>query len=130
MRVPNHVLFTVAIDLEIGVGHLEPSIFFQSLAFYNFGNFAVDHFINLLLSSLRNVGILDLISEFVVKLFVHQVAMHMLSKHSSIDKVLAAKLLNLLLAYKFILIVDHLSMVLLELLSDAVHIWNPLGTWA
>jgi hypothetical protein len=130
MRVPNHVLFTVAIDLEIGVGHLEPSVFFHSLAFYNFGHFAVDHFINLLLSALRNVCILDLISEFVVKLLVHQVAMHVLSKHSSIDEVLATKLLDFLLAYKFVLIVDHFSVVLLELLSDAVHIWNPLGTWA
>jgi len=130
VRVPQHVILAISVDLEIGiVGHFETIVKDGLLDFYLFGHLLVDQLFHFLFSSLENVGLLEFILQLVVQFQVHEISVHVLLQHLGIDEVFAAKLADLLFAHEFILIVYHFAVLLFELFGDAVDVGHPLGAW-
>lgn len=130
VRVPQHEVLAEAVDLEVGVVHHEPAILGRWFRFDLLGPLLVDHLLYLLLPPLSQIRVLKLVPQLVVQFLVHQVPVHVLLQHSRIDQVLAAQLIDLLLANEFVLVVDHFGVVLLQLLSDVLDVGHPFGTGA
>jgi hypothetical protein len=81
MRVPQHVVLAEAIDFEVWMAHHEPAVINGGLSFYLFGPVLVDYLLNFLLAPFGQVCVLQLIPQFVVQFFMHEIAVHMFFKH-------------------------------------------------
>lgn len=59
---------------------------------------------------------------------MHQVSMHVLLEHPGSNEVRTAKFKDLLLGDELVLIIDNFFILFLQLFSDILNIWYPLGS--
>ena len=121
-----HVIFTVLVDLEIRIiGDFKTIVKNCLLYFYLFGHLLVDQLFHFLFSSFEKVGPFQLVLQFVVKLEMHEISMHVFLQHFGIDEILAVEFAHFLLADEFILVVYHFAVLFFELFGDVVHVGHP-----
>jgi hypothetical protein len=56
---------------------------------------------------------------------MHQISMHVFFEHFGVNEILAAELVNFLLANEFVLIINHFSMFFFKFLGNVINIGYP-----
>lgn len=125
VRVTLHVFFTETIDLEIWVAHLESTVSNCLYCLDLFGHLFINNLFDFPLLSFTDISIFQFISQFVVEFQMHQIAVHVFFEHFGINEILTAQLVNFLLAYEFVLIINHFSMLFFQFLCNVVNVRHP-----
>ena len=76
------------------------------------------------------VDCIDFGSQLVIQSQMHQIPVHVLFEHFSIDEIFASQFVDFLFADELVLIVNYFLLLFFEFFSDIFDVRNPFGSGA